>query len=207
MVEQLIEAEKQPIKTIERNKGKQESRLKLVEDLESKLNAITMSLGGLASAHGFDAMKLISGDNNVVGGTSIQGSRPAEAGTSKLKNSRKKAAAVTNGFPDKNKTQVGIGYFKFQTQSETKEVYINGNNNTLEGVASQITAAHTGVKASVINDRSDTSIALTSSWCRATASVTTTSKISDDSIFSTAIRIFISNPTRSKKRKDQSRRF
>ena len=37
LVDQLIEAEKIPIKTIEKNKGKQENRLKLVTELETKL--------------------------------------------------------------------------------------------------------------------------------------------------------------------------
>ena len=37
-----------------------------------------------------------------------------------------KASAVTNGFPDKDKTQIGTGYFKFQYPDGEKEVYING---------------------------------------------------------------------------------
>jgi flagellar hook-associated protein 2 len=66
-----------------------------------------------------------------------------------------KAAAVTNGFPDKDKTQIGVGYFRFNTPDGQKEVYINGSNNTLQGAANAITAAGIGVKATVLNDRSD----------------------------------------------------
>ena len=62
---------------------------------------------------------------------------------------------MTNGFPDKDKTQLGVGYFRFSTPDGTKEVYINGSNNTLEAAAKTISQAGIGVKASVINDRSD----------------------------------------------------
>ena len=36
LVDQLIEAERIPIKNIEKNKGKQENRLKLLQELEEK---------------------------------------------------------------------------------------------------------------------------------------------------------------------------
>lgn len=144
-----------PIKTLEKGKGKQENKLKLVTELEAKLNAITSSVGTLASAHGFDALKLVSGDNNVVGGTVDPTAGVAGSWNVEVEELAQKAAAVTNGFPDKNKTQVGIGYFKFESSEGTKSVYINGSNNTLEGVANQINNARVGVKASVINDRSD----------------------------------------------------
>jgi flagellar hook-associated protein 2 len=155
LVDQLIEAEKMPIKTIQASKGKQEGKLKLVTDLETKLNAITSSIGGLASAHGFTDMKLTSGDNNVVGGTVDPSAAVSGSWNVQVEELAQKAAAITNGFPDKNKTQVGVGYFKFETKDGTKSVYVNGSSNTLEGVASQINNAQAGVKASVINDRSD----------------------------------------------------
>lgn len=155
LVDQLMEAEKIPIKNIEKAKGKQENRLKLVTELETKLNAITGSLGTLASAKGFSDMKLTSGDPNVIQGAvdpsaAINGNWNIE-----VEELAQKAAAVTNGFPDKNKTQVGVGYFRFQTNDGKKEVYINGTNNTLEGVAAAINAANVGVKATIFNDRSD----------------------------------------------------
>lgn len=155
IVDQLVEAERIPIKTIETNKGKQESRLKLVQELETKLNAITSSIGALASTKGFSDIKLNSGDPNVINGVvdptkSVNGNWNVE-----VIELAQKAAAITNGFPDKDKTQIGIGYFRFETANGEKEVYINGENNTLEGAANAINRSGLGVKASVINDRSD----------------------------------------------------
>jgi flagellar hook-associated protein 2 len=155
LVDQLIEAEKIPIKTLEKKKGKEENRLKLVSELETKLNGVIGSIGGLASVKGFSDIKLNSGDTNVITGTvdpnaSVNGNWNVE-----VLELAQKAAALTNGFPDKDKSQIGVGYFKFETPNGSKEVYINGNNNTLEGAAKAINAAGVGVKAMVINDRSD----------------------------------------------------
>lgn len=155
IVEQLMEAEKMPIKTIEKNKGKQENRLKLVTELETKLNGITGTIGALASTKGFSDIKLNSGDVNIVQGVvdpsaSVNGNWNVE-----VIELAQKAAAITNGFPDKDKTQVGVGYFRFKTPEGKKEVYINGSNNTLEGVSNAINKSGIGVKAMVINDRAN----------------------------------------------------
>jgi len=155
IVDQLVEAERIPIKTIETAKGKQEARLKLVQELETKLNGITGSLGALASTKGFSDIKLTSGDPNVINGVVDPNSAVNGNWNVEVIELAQKAAAITNGFPDKDKTKVGIGYFRFETPDGDKEIYINGDNNTLEGVAKAINASGLGVKASVINDRSD----------------------------------------------------
>lgn len=153
IVDQLMEAEKIPIKTIEKNKGKQENRLKLVTELETKLNAITGSIGALASTKGFSDIKLNSGDPNIVQGTVDPNNAVNGNWNVEVVELAQKAAAVTNGFPDKNKTQVGVGYLRFRTAEGSKEIYINGSNNTLEKVAATINSSGAGVKATVFNDR------------------------------------------------------
>ncbi len=153
IVEQLMEAERMPLKTIERNKGKQENRLKLVQELETKLTAITGTIGALASTRGFTDMKLNSGDTNVVQGAVDPNAAVNGSWNIEVLELAQKAAAITNGFPDKDKSQVGVGYFRFKTPEGNKEVYINGENNTLEGVMSAINRAGIGVKASIMNDR------------------------------------------------------
>jgi flagellar hook-associated protein 2 len=155
LVDQLIEAEKIPIKTLEKKKGKEENRLKLVSELETKLNGIIGSIGGLASVRGFSDIKLNSGDPNVITGTVDPNAAVNGNWNVEVVELAQKAAALTNGFPDKDKSQIGVGYFKFETPNGSKEVYINGNNNTLDGAAKAINAAGIGVKAMVINDRSD----------------------------------------------------
>lgn len=155
IVDQLMDAERIPVKQMEAQKTKQEDKLKLVTDLETKVNDITKNLSELTSTSGFSDKKFISGDPNVVEGqvdpqTAVPGDYSIE-----VVSLAQKPAAISNGFPDKDETQMGVGYIKFETPDGEKEVYINGNNSTLEGVAKQINMSNVGLKAQVLEDRKD----------------------------------------------------
>ncbi|ASD64842.1 flagellar hook associated protein [Bdellovibrio bacteriovorus] len=155
IVEQLMDAERIPVKQMEAGRAKQEDKLKLVQDLESKVNDITKNLGELTSSSGFVDKKFLSGDPNVVEGqVDPQMAIPGEYSVEVVQLAQK-PAAMSNGFPDKDQTQIGVGYIKFETPEGTKEVYINGSNSTLEGVMKQINAANVGLKAQVLEDRKD----------------------------------------------------
>ena len=155
IVDQLMDAEKIPVKQMEQKKAVDEDKLKLVTELETKINEIPKSMQELVSTHGFQNNKLISGDPNIING--VVDPEKAMTGTWQIevKQLAQKPGAISNGYPDKDKTQIGVGYIKFKTPKGTKEVYINGKNNTLEGVANAITNSGTGLRAQVMNDRSD----------------------------------------------------
>jgi flagellar hook-associated protein 2 len=155
IVDLLMDAERVPIKNIEKTKGKQENRLKLVNELETKLTGITGTIGALASTKGFSDIRLNSGDINVVTGTVDPNNAVSGSWNVEVVDLAQKAAAITNGFPDKDKTQIGTGYFRFNTPEGKKEVYINSDTNTLEGVSNAINRSGLGMKSTVINDRSD----------------------------------------------------
>ena len=155
LVDQIVEAEKAPIRNIEQKKAKSENKLKLVSDMETKIRAIEGSLGALATQKGFNDIKLESGDPNIIVGTA-DSTAPKGSWNIEVVQLAQKASVITNGFPDKDKTQLGTGYFKFDTPDGKKEVYVNSTNNTLEGAAAAINAANVGVKAAVLNDRKDT---------------------------------------------------
>jgi len=155
IVDQLIEAERIPIKNIEVQKSKVESKLKLVDDLTNKVSDIRKTLGELASTRGFSDVKLTSGDPGIISGTvDPETFQPGNWNIEVIELARK-AAVLTNGFPDKDKTTVGVGYFRFKTPNGDKDVYINSRNNTLQGVANAINAANVGVRASVVVDHKD----------------------------------------------------
>lgn len=156
IVDQLIEAERIPVKQMEGKKAKSEEKLKLVTELDTKVQAIRGSLGELANTKGFTDVKLTSGDPNIIGGTVDPANYQAGSWNIEVVSLAQKATVLTNGFPDKDKTEIGVGYFRFKTPDGNKDVYINGSNNTLEGAAKTISAAGVGVRASVINDRKDT---------------------------------------------------
>lgn len=153
IVEQLVEVEKAPIKSLEVRKGKEKNRLDLVNELDTKIRGISDTLKELANNGGFQSIKLTSGDPNTIDGVvdpkeAVKGSWSIE-----VLELPQKAAAISNGFPDKDQTELGVGYFKFDTPEGTKEVYLNGNNNTLDGAAKAINAAELGLQASVIKDQ------------------------------------------------------
>lgn len=155
IVEQLMDAERIPIKKMQSDKAKREDRLKLVGDLDTKVQDISKNLEELTAAGGFLDKKFVSGDPNIIDGTVDPQSSVTGEYTFEVIELAQKPAAVTNGFTDKNQTQMGVGYIKFKTPEGTKEVYINGKNNTLEGVAAQINAAGLGLRAQVLEDRKD----------------------------------------------------
>lgn len=156
IVEQLVDAERIPIKNMQAQKGKSESRMKLVTELETKINDIQGKMGELANSKGFSDVKLNSTDPSVVAGTIDPSIASNGSYTLEVDKLAEKAAAITNGFPDKDNTQMGIGYFRFKTPDGNKDVYINNSNNTLEGAAKAINNARVGIRASIINDRKDT---------------------------------------------------
>lgn len=155
IVDQLVEAERIPLKQLESKKTKQEDVLKLVNDLDGKVTEITKSLGELMGTRGFTDTRLISGDPNVVEGSVDPNATVTGDYSIEVLQLAQKAGAISNGFPDKTETQMGVGYIKFDTPEGTKEVYINGSSSTLEGVAAQINKANVGLRASVVEDRKD----------------------------------------------------
>lgn len=155
IVDQLVDAERAPIKALDVKKEKQGMKLKLVEELDTKLKAIEGTIGGLASQKGFNDIKLETGDPNIIQGSVDAATAPKGNWNVEVMELAQKASAITNGFPDKDKTEVGVGYIKFDTPDGSKEIYIDGKSNTLEGVAAKINAANMGLKANVINDRKD----------------------------------------------------
>lgn len=154
IVEQIIEAEKIPLRTMESQKAKEDDKLKLVGDLETKVSDITKNLAELTGTRGFTNNKLVSGDASIIDGavdpkTAVNGQWHVE-----VERLAQKPGAVSNGFPDKDSTELGTGYLKVQTNEGEKQIYINGNS-TLEGVAKAINQSATGIRATVLNDRSD----------------------------------------------------
>jgi flagellar hook-associated protein 2 len=155
LVDQIIEAERIPVKTQEENRAKVQGKLKLVEDLETKVGSIQKTISELVNTKGFSNFKLISSDPNVITGTTDPDNPMTGTWNVEVLQLPQKPSAVSNGFPDKNRTELGVGYIKFDTPDGTREVYISGNNTTLEGVVRSINSANAGVQATIVNDRTD----------------------------------------------------
>lgn len=155
IVEQIMDAERIPVKTMEAQKVKEDDKIKLVTDLETKIGDISKNISELVTTRGFSFNKLTSADPNIIDGlvdpeTAVTGEWQIE-----VTQLAQKPGAVSNGFPDRDQTQMGVGYLRFKTPDGKKDVYLNGTNNTLDGVAKTINAANLGLRAIILNDRVD----------------------------------------------------
>ncbi len=148
-----MEAERIPINSMKEKKAKDESKAKLVDELATKITDMRKGLGELATARGFSDIKLISGDPNTVTGTVDPGGYQVGSWNVEVISLAQKASAITNGFPDKDKTTIGTGYLRFETPDGDKDIYISPPNNTLEGVMKTVNNSKMGIRASVITDR------------------------------------------------------
>lgn len=155
IVEQIMEAERIPVKNMENKKNAEDGKLKLVSDLETRISDITKNITELVGIRGFNSNKLVSGDPSIIDGsidpnTAVTGQWQVE-----VVQLAQKPGAVSNGFPDRDKTQVGVGYLRFETPQGRKDVYINSGNSTLDGVVKAINNANFGLRAMVLNNRTD----------------------------------------------------
>ncbi len=155
IVDQIMEGEKIPLKQMEVSKTKEDDKMKLVSDLETRLQDVTKNLAELVGTKGFSDLKLNSGDPSIIDGVADPTIGVTGNWSLEVMQLAQKPGAVSSGFPDRDKSQLGTGYLKFQTPEGVKEVYINGKTNTLDSVANKINAANIGVRAQVLNDRKD----------------------------------------------------
>lgn len=156
IVQQLVDAERQPIKALESRKAKAQEQGKLVDDLTTKVRDIFTGLRELGGTRGFADLKLETGDVNIISGTVDKNVATTGSYQIEIEKLAHKTAASSNGFPDKNQTQVGVGYLKVDTaEGKTREVYVDAKNNTLDKLAALINSKDLGIKASVVQDKSD----------------------------------------------------
>lgn len=154
IVQQIIEAEKIPIKQMEARKGKVEDKkallgqlMTLVENMRGEVlkNKSARSLRELAINTGGSKNISVTADKNV-----------AEPGKYNLEVTQlaQKSSAISNGVEDKDKTYVGVGYIKaVMPNGEKKEIYVDEGSATLSGIAKLInTDAELGMRATVVND-------------------------------------------------------
>ena len=156
LVDQVIEAERMPVKQMQDKKAKIEDKVKLIGDLETKINDISKNLSSIMGRKGFVDKKFNSGFPDLINGTlDPEVAEPGEW-TVEVVQLATKPSVSSNGFPDKNETKVGTGYIRFiAADGEEKEVYINEEDSTLEKIADRINNSNTGVRATVVNDRRD----------------------------------------------------
>ncbi len=154
IVQQIVEAEKIPIKQMEARKEKVENKKNLVGQLTTLIesmrgeilkNKTERSLREIAINTGDAGNVAVTADKNVA----LPGKHNLE-----VLQLAQKASAITNGVEDKDKTYLGVGYIRaVMPNGEEKEIYVDQEHANLTGIAKLINGdADLGMKATVVND-------------------------------------------------------
>ncbi|MGZ3705956.1 MAG: flagellar filament capping protein FliD [Bdellovibrionota bacterium] len=154
IVQRLVDAEREPIRQLEARKHNEEARLKLVNDLSSKVTDIAGSLKDLTRFRNFRELSATNGRPEVMDVTVDKNA--ADPGTYQIEvvQLAGHSSMMSNGLPDADDSQIGAGYFSYKLPSgENKEVYIDPDNSTLNGIARTINEQKDlDLRAIVVND-------------------------------------------------------
>ncbi len=153
-----VTAERKPIEQMEKRKANIEEKVNLLNDVISKVDAAKKLVPELGTPFAIKDLSFNSDDVKVLAGSADK--REAEVGKHSLEVKRLagSTSAMTNGFEDKDNTHFGTGYITFDTyDGSTREIFIDNDNATLDGIANVINQSKSGVRASVINDVADPS--------------------------------------------------
>lgn len=152
MVDNLIEAQKIPLKNAEARKEKIIVEKEEVDKLQKMLSDLDSALNGLKTRTDFYKLKLDSSHPDIIDGTVSPG---AMLGTYEfeVRAMAKADKDLAFGFPDKDKTPIGFGYMTI-ARDDGEEVEIEVEpGTTLQQLTNQINDAGAGVRAMVINTK------------------------------------------------------
>ena len=154
MVEKLVDAEREPIRQLEGRKKNEEARLKLAADLISKIGSITSGIGDLTKFRQFRELVAGVGRPDLMDVTVDQSKADPGAYNIEVVQMAGRSSMMSNGLPDPNETEIGAGYFSYtMPDGDTREVYIDPDNSTLEGIAKTINGQRAlNLNAIVVND-------------------------------------------------------
>jgi flagellar hook-associated protein 2 len=154
IVQQIVEAEKMPIKQMEARKGKIEDKKALVGQLTGLVEAMRGEILKNKSARSLRELDINTGKSSQVAVTADKNIAEPGKYTLSVESLAQKSSAITNGVEDKDKTYTGVGYIRVQLpDGEDKEIYVDETHANLTGMAKLINGdPELGMKANVVDD-------------------------------------------------------
>lgn len=154
LVDRLIDAEREPIRKLEARKKNEDDKLKLAQNLSNRITEAQSGVNDLTTYRSFRDLKAVNARPEILD-VSVD-KNTAEPGNYQIEVTQLagRSSMMSNGFADTNDTQVGAGYFSYDLPNgETKEVYIDPENSTLDGIARLINSSRgLDLNAIVVND-------------------------------------------------------
>lgn len=155
IVQQIMAAEKIPLKNMETKKGKISDKKSLVSELTQLVENLRGSVTKNGNARSLRELKVdynndivnISADKNIAQPASYQ---------FEVVQLAQKSSAMSSGFADKDESYIGVGYIQYTLPNgDNREIYVDSDNSSLTKVAKLINKdSQSGLRASVINDGS-----------------------------------------------------
>lgn len=157
-IKQIMEAERQPVKQLEKRKGFEEQKLKLFQDFKAKFAGFEKTLAEFENFKKFRELKVDLGDGGNIVGVTVDKER-AEPGVYNLtvEQMATRGSIMSNPFEKADEATLGAGYIVVSTpDGGTQEVYIESENASLKGIAQKINSdRNLPIRASVVQDLSD----------------------------------------------------
>ncbi len=154
--QKAVEAEARPLTVLNTDKERLDKKIALISDVLGRIGKVQEIIPDFATPTNIRNPLVTSSIDSVVSGTADKARASFGSHNIEVLQLASPASAVSNGFADKDETTVGSGFFVFETAAgEEKEVFIDNDSGTLQGLANTINSANLDVKASVINDTRD----------------------------------------------------
>jgi flagellar hook-associated protein 2 len=152
LIEQLMEAERQPLSRLETDKTYFNSRLSALTQFETKLESFLTKIENLDSATDLQAKKTTLSSEDFFSATTDS---EALAGNYQVEvvDLAQVQKSVSLGVADKTAASFGQGALTLTVgDNDPVEITIDAGNNSLEGIMAAINETDAGVTASIIND-------------------------------------------------------
>jgi len=156
IVEQIISAEKIPLQKMQVKKTKIKEKEGLVNELKGYVENLRKKVLKNSNYRDFGEVKISTDEDMVSVMADKKVAKPGEY-RFEVKRLAQKSSALTSGFPDRNKSYVGVGFVEyFLPDGKNYSMFIDTGDATLDGVAKLINDDKgNGLRATVINDGTD----------------------------------------------------
>ena len=155
IVQQIIAAEKIPLERMENRKSKIEIKQGLVKELITLVDSLRAHLAENVNARSLRELTFETRNDLIDVAIDKNMANPGNYQLEVLELAQK-STAMSSGFEDKKESYVGVGFIQYTLPNgENKEIYIDSDNASLEGIAKLINSEpESGMTAKIVNDGS-----------------------------------------------------
>ena len=158
-IQQIIEAESQPVRSMTAKKSKIDAKLKLFQDFKSKFAGLDQNLLELSGFRKFRELKVDLGEGSELVSVTLDKDK-AEPGSYAIEVNKlaSRTSMISNGMENPDEPVLGTGFIAIELENgESTELYVDNEHASLRGLASLLNhEENCPVQAAVIKDASDT---------------------------------------------------